>query len=92
MNPIFLLQIYVCIMTVIGIAAMGIDKQKAKAGARRIPEKTLFLIALLGGSIGVLVGMYLFRHKTLHKSFTFGIPAIIVIQMIILVLIGWPLS
>ena len=59
----------------------GIDKWKAKKGRWRIPEKTLFLSALLGGSIGLLLGMKVFRHKTKHKSFTIGVPAILVLQL-----------
>ena len=48
-----------------------------------MPEKTLFLLAALGGSVGALLGMRVWRHKTLHKSFRFGIPAILVLQIII---------
>ena len=59
----------------------GIDKWQAKKGRWRIPEKTLFLSALLGGSIGLLLGMKVFRHKTKHKSFTIGVPAILVLQL-----------
>ena len=59
----------------------GIDKWKAKKGRWRIPEKTLFLSALLGGSIGLLLGMKVFRHKTKHKSLTIGVPAILVLQL-----------
>ena len=62
-------------------AAMGIDKAKAKAGAWRVPEATLFLLAVLGGSVGGILGMQLFRHKTKHKTFTVGFPAILVCQL-----------
>ena len=68
---------------------MGIDKSRARRRKYRIPEKTLFLTAILGGSIGVLVGMHLFRHKTLHRSFVLGIPLILIVQLI---LTGWILS
>ena len=71
---------------------MKLDKKYAKEDKRRIKESTLFLTALLFGSLGILAGMYKFRHKTLHKSFTIGIPLIIIGQVIfaIYVLIkGW---
>ena len=79
------------VMTLVGLGAMGLDKtiarkngervQRGKKPRRRIPEKTLFLIAALGGSLGVLAGMYLFRHKTKHKSFVFGGPLILAAQI-----------
>ena len=66
----------------------GIDKWKAKRkvqkeSIRRIPEKTLFLLSILGGSIGALLGMKVWHHKTLHKSFRYGIPAILALQIVI---------
>ena len=64
---------------------MGLDKKKAKKGAFRIPEKTLFLTALLGGSIGSIMGMYYFRHKTKHTSFVLGMPCILLIQIVLVV-------
>lgn len=63
-----------------GLLAMGSDKRKAIDGKRRIPEKTLFLLALFGGSIGVWAGMYLFRHKTRHIRFVLGIPFLLLLQ------------
>lgn len=77
---IIVIVIYLVVMNSIGFASMGIDKSKAKRGAWRIPEKTLFLIAILGGSIGSILGMKQFRHKTKHKSFTIGMPAILLVQ------------
>lgn len=59
---------------------MGTDKHKAKAGARRIPEATLFFLAVLGGSAGGILGMLAFRHKTRHKLFTLGFPAIFLLE------------
>lgn len=83
--------VLVGVMTLVGLGAMGLDKtiarkngervQRGKKPRRRIPEKTLFLIAALGGSLGVLAGMYLFRHKTKHKSFVFGVPLILAAQI-----------
>ena len=67
----------------------GLDKWKAKhkekkGTVRRVPEKTLFLLAALGGSVGALAGMKVWHHKTLHKSFRFGIPAILTLQILVL--------
>ena len=70
--------LYVVIMNILGVAVMGIDKYKAQHKLWRIPEKTLFLVSILGGSIGTWAGMYLFRHKTKHWYFVFGMPAIYV--------------
>lgn len=77
--------IYFLVINVVGYFAMMIDKRRAKRGEWRIPEKTLFTIALLYGSIGVSLGMKRFRHKTKHKSFVIGIPAIEVVQLILLI-------
>lgn len=85
-NLTYILTIYGIIINVTGFAAMGIDKYKAKRQLWRISEKTLFTIAILGGSIGSSIGMYKFHHKTKHKSFVIGIPAIISIQIILLLL------
>jgi uncharacterized membrane protein YsdA (DUF1294 family) len=68
-------------MNIAGLFAMGIDKSKAKKRAWRIPERTLFLISLLGGSVGTWLGMYLFRHKTKHWYFVVGMPAILILQL-----------
>ncbi|MBE5854979.1 MAG: DUF1294 domain-containing protein [Lachnospiraceae bacterium] len=70
-----------------GFAFMGIDKWKAKKRAWRIPESTLFLVALLGGALGSLIGMYTFRHKTRHASFVWGMPIILVLHILVLVFI-----
>lgn len=71
---------YIGIISVIGFLAMALDKWKAKRDAYRIPEKTLFLLALAGGGFGVWAGMYTFRHKTKHWYFVIGIPAIAVLE------------
>ena len=72
---------YVCILNIAGYLSMWLDKRKAQKGKWRIPEKTLFLIAILGGSIGSIAGMYHFRHKTKHKSFVIGMPVILFVQI-----------
>jgi uncharacterized membrane protein YsdA (DUF1294 family) len=70
---------------------MWADKRKAKKDAFRIPEKTLFTIAVIGGSIGSIAGMYRFRHKTKHSSFTIGMPLILLIQIYVLIRFLLPL-
>ena len=64
-----------------GILAMGLDKRKAQRGLWRIPEKTLFLIAALGGSLGCIFGMYRFHHKTKHPAFRYGLPLIFFLEL-----------
>ncbi|MBQ1270242.1 MAG: DUF1294 domain-containing protein [Clostridia bacterium] len=74
-------MIYLAAVNLIAFALCGIDKLKAKRDRWRIPEKTLFLSAIVGGSVGFMLGMKLFRHKTKHKSFTIGIPMIFILQV-----------
>lgn len=74
--------IYVIIINIIGFLAMYIDKQKAKKGKWRIPEKTLFIITALGGGIGTIAGMYTFRHKTQKPAFIIGLPFITILEII----------
>jgi uncharacterized membrane protein YsdA (DUF1294 family) len=87
MNSIVILSGYLGIINILGFALMGIDKRRAIRGAFRIPEATLFAVAILGGSIGSILGMHLFRHKTKHWYFLFGMPIILVLQILILVLL-----
>lgn len=75
--------VYLIIINIIAFLAMWIDKTKAKKGKWRISEGTLFVLALLGGSIGAIAGMYAFRHKTKKPRFTIGFPVILVIEIII---------
>ena len=74
--------IYLLIANVAGLAIMGIDKRKAIKRAWRIPEKTLFLFSVIGGSVGTWAGMYLFHHKTKHWYFVIGMPLILVLQVV----------
>ena len=80
--------IYLIVMNLVGLAVMAMDKSKARHHAWRIPEKTLFLVSILGGSVGTWVGMYLFHHKTKHWSFVVGMPLILILQICIAALIG----
>ena len=77
--------IYLIVINIIGFFAMGIDKWKAKNNAWRIPENTLFAITALGGGIGTIAGMYTFRHKTKKTKFTIGLPAIFILEIILIV-------
>ncbi len=81
------LIIYLLIMNMAGIIICGIDKKRAVRHWWRIPERQIFLIAVLGGSVGVLIGMYCFRHKTKHRQFTIGIPLILLCQMMLVMII-----
>lgn len=78
--------LYLVLINLTGFAVMGIDKYKAKKGLWRIPESTLFLIALIGGSIGAIAGMRRFRHKTRHWYFVAGMPLILILQILFFVL------
>ena len=71
-----ILLIYLLLINLDALLLMRADKRRAQNGRRRIPEATLFLVAVLGGSPGIMLGMKLFRHKTLHRSFTVGMPLI----------------
>ena len=80
MNPVFF---YLIIINAAGFLLMLTDKYKATKNLRRIPEKVLMWSAVLGGSLGCLVGMYTVRHKTRHIKFTIGIPVILTLQAVI---------
>ena len=82
-----IILIYALIINLVGFFSMLIDKRRAKKNEWRIPEKTLFLFAILGGSIGSNIGMRLFRHKTKHWYFVYGMPAILIIQIVIICLL-----
>lgn len=75
------LLVWLAAINLVTFAEYGIDKAKAKRGAWRVPEKTLFLLPLLGGSLGALLGMRVFHHKTKHWYFVWGIPLILLAQI-----------
>ena len=72
---------FCCVMSLALLLLMGADKHYAKSGHRRVPEKRLFLLALLGGAPGGLLGMYAFRHKTRHPRFLLGFWALALLQL-----------
>ena len=76
-------MLYFMIINLVGFVMMCVDKQLAIHHKNRIPEKALFLIAIIGGSLGGILGMYVFRHKTKHLSFVIGMPVILIIQLVL---------
>ncbi len=72
---------YLAGINLLALLLMGLDKSYARRSKWRIPEKVLFLSAVLGGSLGAIAGMYLFRHKTKHLRFVLGLPIILLLQL-----------
>ncbi len=89
MGVVFWIVLYLAGANVLGFCLMGIDKAKARKRSFRIPEATLFIIALIGGSLGTTVGMHVFHHKTRHWYFLFGMPAILVLQIAAVIVLAW---
>ena len=79
------LIVYLVIINLVGFLAMAIDKKRAKKGEWRIKEGSLFMITLLGGGIGTIAGMYLFRHKTKKLKFTVGLPTIFIVEIVLII-------
>ena len=82
-----LYQIYLILINLAAFLMMGIDKNRARRHRWRIPERVLFLMALLGGSAGAVMGMWVFWHKTRHKLFAVGLPVVLLLQILLGVLI-----
>ena len=76
---------YLAAINAVTFLVYGIDKLRAKRGAWRIPEKTLFLLPILGGSVGAIAGMKVFHHKTKHWYFKYGLPLILILQIALVV-------
>ena len=76
---------YLLLINLIGLLMMYIDKRKAIKGSWRIPEKSLIFIALLGGGVGTIIGMYWFRHKTKKLRFTIGFPVILLTEITLII-------
>ena len=75
---------YLIVITIVTFLVYGIDKWKAKQGSWRISEASLLILAVIGGSIGALFGMKVWHHKTMHKKFRYGLPLILIIQIILI--------
>jgi uncharacterized membrane protein YsdA (DUF1294 family) len=80
-DPVKLAVVWLILLSVVGFVLVAVDKRRARKGLWRIPEKTLFATAFMGGSLGVLVGMKVFHHKTKKNLFVWGVPLIIVLQV-----------
>lgn len=80
---------YLAIINILVLVVYGGDKLFAKLDSWRVPEKVLLLLALLGGSIGALLAMQIFRHKTRHLKFRYGVPMILLLQVAALVYLHW---
>ena len=83
----WIIIIYLAAINLVGFTLMGVDKRRAVKGAWRISEAALFLSAVLGGSIGSILGMRVFRHKTKHWYFKYGMPAILLAQIALVIFI-----
>ena len=81
MVVIGIIAAYLLIMNIIGFALMGIDKHRAVKRLWRISESTLFVVAIIGGSLGSIIGMRFFHHKTKHWYFVYGMPAILILEV-----------
>jgi len=81
-------MVYMILINILAFTIMGIDKKKARNGEYRISERTLWIVAVIGGGTGAYLGMKQFRHKTKHASFKWGLPVLMVIQLGLLVTYG----
>lgn len=84
MNSFDIIILYAVVVNVVSFIVMGVDKRRAIKRAWRIPESTLFVLAIIGGSIGSIIGMHLFHHKTRHWYFLYGMPVILALQIILI--------
>ena len=74
---------FIAALSLVTFAVYGVDKFKAKRGSRRISEQTLLLLSFVGGAVGALMAMLLFRHKTRHKKFTLCVPLFLIIHLLL---------
>lgn len=79
---------YLIVINIVTFLVYGIDKWKAKQGSWRISEASLLLLAVIGGSIGALLGMQVWHHKTMHKKFKYGLPMILLVQIALIYFIN----
>ncbi|MBP3774200.1 MAG: DUF1294 domain-containing protein [Bacteroidaceae bacterium] len=82
-TPQILILIYLAGINAVAFICYGIDKWKARHARWRIPESTLLLLALAGGSLGAYIGIQAWHHKTLHRKFRYGVPAILLLQLVL---------
>lgn len=87
-SPWGILLCWLLVINLVTFLVFGLDKWKAKRkekreSVRRVPERTLFLLSAIGGSVGALLGMKVFHHKTLHRSFRIGVPVILLLQILV---------
>ncbi|MDE7272162.1 MAG: DUF1294 domain-containing protein [Lachnospiraceae bacterium] len=87
MNMLNIVVLYLILINITGFTVMGIDKRKAVKHRWRVRESTLFLFALIGGSAGSILGMRVFHHKTRHWYFVYGMPLILILQILLAMLI-----
>ena len=87
MTVLGILATYLILINLTSFAMMGIDKRKAEKKLWRIPESSLFIIAIIGGSIGSIIGMRVFHHKTRHWYFVYGMPLILLLQILLIIAI-----
>ena len=85
------LALWLLAASVLDFSLMGADKRRAKAHRRRVPEKVFFWVAVLGGSPGAILGMWIFRHKTRHWYFKYGLPPILLAQLALGLWLAWRL-
>ena len=87
LSPLGVLTLFLVIMNLLAFAIFGVDKWKAKHDRSRVPERTLWLLTVLGGALGALIGMQVFRHKTQHRSFRWGVPILLIVQIVLLIIL-----
>ena len=87
MTVLGILATYLILINLVSFAMMGIDKRRAEKKLWRIPESSLFIIAIIGGSIGSIIGMRVFHHKTRHWYFVYGMPLILLLQILLIIAI-----
>lgn len=78
-----MIWLYIIAVNILAFSFMGIDKRRARAGLRRIPERSLFMTAIAGGVFGIWIGMYTFRHKTRKRAFVVGVPLLALLFLVI---------
>lgn len=89
---VWVLGIYLLLINLYSFVIMGLDKRRARTNAWRVPEKKLFILAIIGGAIGIYSGMKYFRHKTKHWLFVYLIPVLIIANLLIIIFITTKLA